>query len=111
MKTLLIILLALFSTNLVAQTNTIVDTDGDGLIEINDLETLHAIRFQLDGTSHRATAKATTGITRGCPNNRCRGYELTRDLNFKDNDSYSSTANKVVWDYGGRLAADWRLFL
>ena len=82
MKTLLIILMALLSTNLVAQTNTIVDTDGNGLIEINDLEMLSAIRFQLDGTSYRPTAEATTGTTRGCPNNRCRGYELTRDSRF-----------------------------
>ena len=100
MKTLLIILLALFSTNLVAQTNTIVDTDGDGLIEINDLDALNAIRFQLDGTSYKATAETTTGTTRGCPNDRCVGYELTRNLDFYDEDSYSSTANRIIWTMG-----------
>ena len=100
MKTLLIILLALFSTNLVAQTNTIVDTDGDGLIEINDLEMLNTIRFQLDGTSYKATAETTTGTTRGCPNDRCVGYELTRNLDFYDEDSYSSTANRIIWTMG-----------
>ena len=100
MKTLLIILLALFSTNLVAQTNTIVDTDGDGLIEINDLDALNAIRFQLDGTSYKATAETTTGTTRGCPNDRCVGYELTGNLDFYDEDSYSSTANRITWTTG-----------
>ena len=100
MKTLLlIILLALFSTNIVAQTNTVVDADGDGLIDINDLETLNAIRFQLDGTSYRATAGAT-GSAEGCPDSRCIGYELMRDLDFNDDDSYSSTANKITWTTG-----------
>ena len=78
MKTLLlIVLLALFSANIVAQTNTVVDADGDGLIDINDLETLNAIRFQLD-----------------------EGYELMRDLDFNDDDSYSSIANKITWTTG-----------
>ena len=99
----LIILFILFSTNLVAQTNTIVDTDvdddDDGLIEIHDLETLNAIRYQLDGTSYRATAGAT-GITEGCPNNVCIGYELMKNLDFNDDDSYSSTANRITWTTG-----------
>ena len=99
MKTLLIILLALFSTNLVAQTNTTVDTDGDGLIEINDLNALNAIRFQPDGTSYRATAEATTN-TLGCPRGGCSGYELMRDLDFLNDDSYSSTANRIIWTMG-----------
>ena len=100
MKTLLlIILIALSSTNIVAQTNTVVDADSNGLIEINDLETLNAIRYQPDGTSYKATA-GSTGLTAGCPNNRCIGYELTRDLDFNDNDSYSSTANKITWTTG-----------
>ena len=76
-----------------------VDIDNDGLIEINDLETLNAIRFQMDGTSYRAT-NGVAAITDGCPNNRCRGYELVRDLDFNDDGSYSSTANRVVWTTG-----------
>ena len=99
MKTLLIILV-LFSTSIVAQTNTIVDTDGDGLIEINDLETLNAIRFQLDGASYKTTTDTTAGITEGCPNDRCIGYELTRNLDFSGDDSYSSTANRIIWTTG-----------
>ena len=99
MRTLLIILM-LFSTNIVAQTSIVVDTDGNGLIEINDLETLNAIRFQLDGASYKATADATAGITEGCPNDRCIGYELTRNLDFSGDDSYSSTANRIIWTTG-----------
>ena len=30
----------------------------------------------------------------------CRGYELVRDLDFDDDDSYSTTANKVIWTQG-----------
>ncbi len=100
MKSLSIILFILFSTNIVAQTNNVVDTDGNGLIEINDLETLNAIRYQMDGTSYKATAEVTTGSTAGCPDNRCMGYELTRDLDFNDDDSYSSTTNKIIWTTG-----------
>ena len=98
---LLIILLALLSTNIVAQTNTVVDADGNGLIEINDLETLNAIRFQLDGSSYKATAGAMR-LTAGCPNNRCIGYELTRDLDFNDDDSYGSATNRnrITWTAG-----------
>ena len=96
----LLIILMLFSTNIVAQTSIVVDTDGNGLIEINDLETLNAIRFQLDGASYRATTDATIGITEGCPNDRCIGYELTRNLDFSDDNSYSSTVNKIIWTTG-----------
>ena len=101
----LIILLVLFSTNIAAQnqSNTVVDENGNGLIDINNLETLNAIRYQPDGTSYKATAGAT-GITDGCPNNVCIGYELMDDLDFNDDESYSSTANKIIWTMG----AGWR---
>ena len=68
-----------------------IDKDGDGLIEICDLEGLNEIRFQLDGSGYRTTAGATV-IPTGCPNDRCTGYELTRDLDFMDDDSYRQKA-------------------
>ena len=97
----LIILFVLFSTNIAAQTqsNALVDADGNGLIEIHDLETLNAIRYQPDGTSYRATAGAT-GITKGCPDKGCMGYELKTNLDFNDDASYSSTANRIIWTTG-----------
>ena len=76
-----------------------VDKDGDGLIEVETLEDLNAIRFQMDGSGYRASSTASK-ITAGCPNDGCRGYELVRDLDFLDEASYSSTLNKVVWATG-----------
>ena len=78
---------------------TDIDQDDDGLIEICNLEGLNAIRYQLDGTGYKANGSATK-ITAGCPDTGCKGYELTQDLDFSDDDSYSSTANMVVWTTG-----------
>ena len=76
-----------------------IDQDNDGLIEICDLDGLDAIRYQLDGSGYRPSS-STLKITAGCPAIGCKGYELTRDLDFNDNDSYSSTANKITWTTG-----------
>ena len=72
------------------------DKDNDGLIEIETLEDLNAIRYQLNGSGYRASSTASK-ITVGCPADQCIGYELVRDLDFLDNASYVSTRNKVVW--------------
>ena len=84
-----------------------VDRDDDGLIEIDDLETLNAIRNQLDGSQLQLSGEAPTSSI-GCASGGCRGYELTRNLDFDDDDSYSSTANKIMWTTGRGLGADWR---
>ena len=76
-----------------------VDKDNDGLIEIETLEALDAIRYQPDGSGYRASS-TTMMITTGCPGNRCLGYELVGDLDFLDDAGYSSTANKVAWTTG-----------
>ena len=76
-----------------------IDKDGDGLIEICDLEGLSEIRYQLDGSSYTTSADATT-ITQGCPRSGCRGYELVKDLDFKADASYRTTSNKVTWTTG-----------
>ena len=75
-----------------------IDIDDDGLIDINSLEELNAIRYQLDGTGYRDSENAPK-ITTGCPGNKCKGYELMKDLDFNDN-AYSSTPNKVTWTTG-----------
>ena len=75
MKTLLIILLVLFSTSLISQTITDIDIDDDGLIEINNLEALNAIRYQLDGSGLQLSETAAE-ITAGCATGGCKGYEL-----------------------------------
>ncbi len=75
------------------------DKDGDGLIEIETLEDLHAIRYQPDGSGYRASSTASK-ITTGCPDNGCEGYELVRDLDFLDEASYSSLPNRATWTSG-----------
>ena len=67
------------------------DHDNDGLIEICDLEGLYEIHTHLDGIPN-ICGESNDGV--------CRGYELTRDLDFNDNDSYRSTTNKVIWTQG-----------
>ena len=79
------------------------DNDNDGLIELCYLEDVDAIRYQLDGSAYQSTASApalTTGCGGGESGDTCFGYELVRDLDFNEDDSYSSTANKVTWTTG-----------
>ena len=76
-----------------------IDKDGDGLIEICDLEGLSEMRYQLDGSGYKASADATK-ITHGCPPAGCRGYELVKDLDFNDDASYRTTSNQVTWTTG-----------
>ena len=62
----------------------IVDCDGDGLIEINSLTKLHNMRYNLDATSYKTSA-GDSGVTEGCPDSGCFGYELTTNLDFDAN--------------------------
>ena len=94
------------------------DTDDDGLIEINNLEQLDAIRYDLDGDgdvfgndgdAYKGPDGAfPNGITdtggnahMGCPATGCNGYELNTSLDFNDDSSYAdATANKGIWTTG-----------
>ena len=110
MKNLAIILLFLCTTHLSAQSPLDIDLDDDGLIEINDLETLNAMRYQLDGSGLKMSAESTKTTT-GCATGGCIGYELTTNLDFLDDASYSSTANKVMWtviDYEDSTDSGWQ---
>ena len=73
-------------------TENLVDIDGDGLIDIDTLDALNNIRHDRAGTSYK-TAPDDSGSTVGCPTAGCRGYELTRSLDFGDGASY---ANGIV---------------
>ena len=104
------------------------DQDGDGLIEVNYLEQLDAIRHDLDGNGvPNYTANTREGID---PSNnweeitsrhidgqayaaafptatgepvcrqRCHGYELARSLDFNDPASYASGAVNPAWTAG-----------
>ena len=78
------------------ETEMDIDKDGDGLIEICDLEGLDEIRHRLNGSGYRTTAEATV-ITSGCPDGGCTGYELTRHLNFMSASSYRDGSINSAW--------------
>ena len=77
-----------------------IDIDDDGLIEINDLEGLNAIRYQPDGSGYRASSE-TSKTTVGCSATGCRGYELTKDLDFNLDESYRyADLSRAIWTTG-----------
>ena len=87
LASVLVITLAQFNTT-GAQTGD-YDADDDGLIEINSVAQLNAVRWDLngDGAADRAANVASyraafpNAQTRlGCPISGCNGYELTRNL-------------------------------
>lgn len=84
------------------------DTDGDGLIEIAYLEQLDAMRYDLNGDgvmevpadwTEYFAAFADAARNMGCPDD-CRGYELSRDMDFDDAASYASGAVDRGWSRG-----------
>ena len=76
-----------------------VDDDNDGLIEINTLEDLDNIRYNLAGTSYKTSA-IDPGNTNGAPGSGLNGYELVRNLDFNDPTSYSSGMVNTAWGTG-----------
>ncbi len=85
------------------------DTDGDGLIEISNLEQLNAIRYDLDGDGMPDSFSEAEGyaaafpISAGesaCKGGYCNGYELARPLDFDSTDSYASVATNPKWTAG-----------
>ena len=110
--TLLITVVLLMSATLGtanAQTaNGKYDTDGDGLIEISNLEQLDAIRYDKGGdgvaedeSSYAelyAAAFPVSGSETVC--NECNGYELSRSLDFDQADSYATAVVNTEWTTG-----------
>ncbi|MCE2465791.1 MAG: fibronectin type III domain-containing protein, partial [Dehalococcoidia bacterium] len=81
------------------------DTDGDGLIEVDSLTMLDAIRWDLDGngsstSSDYSSAFPTPESGMGCPDTGCSGYELTADLDFDTNDDGIVDSSDDWWDSG-----------
>ena len=72
----------------------VVDSDNNGLIDIDSLLKLHNMRHNLAGTSYKTSA-TSAGNTLGCPLGVCTGYELTQDLDL-DGDG-----NGTSWTYNG----------
>ena len=84
------------------------DSDDDGLIEVNSLAKLNAIRYDPDGDGAAesgdetayATAFPTPAAGMGCPDTGCTGYELTANLNFDTNNSGGANDGDTYWNGG-----------
>ena len=94
------------------------DRDGDGLIDIESLAQLNAVRWDLDRNGQQgsvsasnwamhtaAFAHAVSGL--GCPASGCAGYELLADLDFDDDGSGSVDSSDAYpnWTPIGTSAA------
>ena len=82
------------------------DRDGDGLIEVDNLTQLDAIRWDLDGDGISGNADyaaafydADTGTM--CSVASCAGYELTANLDFDTNGNGEADEGDVYWNSGG----------
>ena len=82
------------------------DRDGDGLIEVDNLTQLDAIRWDTDGDGisdnadyAAAFSDADTGTM--CSVASCAGYELTANLDFDTNGSGEADEGDVYWNSGG----------
>ena len=91
-----------------AQSPVDYDADDDGLIEIEWLEQLDAVRWDLDGdgfaddggnAERYFAAFPDAAEYMGCADG-CHGYELARDLDFKSAESYASRAVNGKWTGG-----------
>ena len=86
-----------------ATTMADVDDNHNGLIEIRTLDDLARLRDDLngDGTDDGRFGEITSVGSAGCPAGGCKGYELTRSLNFSDAASYvtgsGGSGNRTVW--------------
>ena len=81
------------------------DRDGDGLIEVDNLTELDAIRWDLDGDGISDNADyaaayydADTGTM--CSVASCAGYELTANLDFDTNGNGEADEGDVYWNSG-----------
>ena len=84
-------------------TSSARDRDGDGLIEVDNLTQLDAIRWDMDGDGISDNADyaaafydADTGTM--CSVARCAGYELTANLDFDTNGNGEADEGDVYWN-------------
>ena len=85
-----------------ASAQTYRDTDADSLIEVSYIEQLDSMRYNLTGTG---TCVSATGSV--VP---CKGYELTRSLDFKSSSSYLSDSINPSYNIFGECPNEcgWR---
>lgn len=83
------------------------DSDSNGLIDIDTLEQLDAVRHNFSGTARRMTEKGELDAS-GCPavihrgvlQRRCKGYELKSDLDFDTNGDGVIDEQDEYWNDG-----------
>ena len=99
----------------VAQSPVDYDADDDGLIEIQWLEQLDAVRWDLDGdgfaddganAERYFAAFPNAAEYMGCPDH-CYGYELARDLGLQERGELCVGRGQREVDWRGWVAADW----
>ena len=91
-----------------AQTGVDYDADDDGLIEISYLEQLDALRWDPQGWGNGygdaeayESAFPNAAFDMGCPApDYCKGYELTRSLDFTSAESYATETVNTNWTDG-----------
>ena len=81
------------------------DRDGDGLIEVDNLTQLDAMRWDLDGdgmsdNADYAAAFSDAGTGTLCSVASCAGYELTANLDFDTNGNGEADEGDVYWNSG-----------
>ena len=81
------------------------DRDGDGLIEVDNLTQLDAMRWDTDGdgmsdNANYAAAFSDAGTGTLCSVASCAGYELTANLDFDTNGNGEADEGDVYWNSG-----------
>ena len=85
------------------------DSDDNGLIDIDSLAKLNAIRYDLDGDGAPDNAADKAAYETGfpvpdsdhqCSPNTCAGYELTGDLDFDTSGNGSVDSSDAFWNSG-----------
>ena len=86
------------STPIMAMTlANLIDIDGDTLIDINSLDQLHNIRYNLDGTSYKISDDDGGTLCGISAATACTGYELTQNLDFANPEHYDSGMVNNNW--------------
>ena len=82
------------------------DIDDDGLIEIEDLQDLNEIGNNITITGvgdypfQELRGDTLYGVSDGCPQDGCNGYELIKDLNFDTNGNGELDEGDTYWNEG-----------
>ena len=88
--------------------NTDYDPDNDGFIDVANLAQLDALRYDLNGDGlvdgatwmPYYTAYPMGALGMGCPSEGCKGYELTKDLDFDTDDDGDVDSDDDYWNGG-----------